>query len=168
MDAKKYLQSQLESMWHLQKATLDSVTDDIVMRVPEGTVSPIGVIWLHLVGTQDKFVATLSVKEPLWQTEGWDQRFGVEKIPGFGLDWTTYQQLNMPISLLQEYSQAVQAFVQQAVGSIDNDTLDEKVKMFTENDPKADVWVLLIGHTLHHCGEIAALNGVFGGKGLPF
>ncbi len=168
MDAKKYLQSQLEGMWHLQKATLDSVTDDIVMKVPEGTVSPIGVIWLHLVRSQDKFVATLMGKEPLWLTEAWDQRFGVDKAPGKGMDWTAYQQLDMSVSLLQDYSQAVQMFVQQAVDSIDSDTLDETIKMFTESDPKADVWVLLIGHTLLHCGEIAALKGVFGGKGLPF
>ena len=168
MDAKKYLQSQLEGMWHLQNATLESVTDDIVMKVPDGTVSPIGVIWLHLVATQDKFVATLSGREPLWKSEGWDQKFGVEKAPGFGMDWTAYQQMGFSVSLLQEYSDAVQAFVQQALDVTGNDTLDEKIKMFTESDPKADVWVLLIGHTLHHCGEIAALKGVFGGKGLPF
>lgn len=168
MDAKKYLQSQLEGMWHLQKATLDSVTDDIVMKTPEGTVSPIGVIWLHLVSAQDKFVATLTGKDSLWQSEGWDKRFGVEKAPGFGMDWSTYQGMDWSIELLQDYTLAVKAFVQQAVDSMDNETLDERVKFFTDSDPKSDVWVLLIGHTLHHCGEIAAINGAFGGKGLPF
>ena len=168
MDAKKYLQSQLGGMWHLQKATLESVTDDVVMKVPEGTVSPIGVIWLHLVATQDKFVATLSGKEPLWQSEGWDRKFGVEKAPGFGMDWSTYQGMDWSMELLQGYTLAVKAFVQRAIDSMDNETLDERVKLFTDSDPKSDVWILLIGHTLHHCGEIAAINGVFGGKGLPF
>ena len=168
MNAKQYLQSQLEGMWHLQNATLESVTDDIVMKVPEGTVSPIGVIWLHLVATQDKFAATLSGKEPLWQSEGWDRKFGVEKAPGFGMDWSTYQGMDWSMELLQGYTLAVKAFVQRAIDSMDNETLDERVKFFTDSDPKSDVWILLIGHTLHHCGEIAAINGVFGGKGLPF
>ena len=168
MNAIQYLQSQLEGMWHLQNATLESVTDDIVMKVPQGTVSPIGVIWLHLVATQDKFAATLSGMEPLWQSEGWDRKFSVEKAPGFGMDWSTYQGMDWSMELLQGYTLAVKAFVQRAIDSMDNETLDERVKFFTDSDPKSDVWILLIGHTLHHCGEIAAINGVFGGKGLPF
>jgi uncharacterized damage-inducible protein DinB len=168
MEAIKYLKSQLEGMWHLQKATLESVTDDIVMKVPEGTVSPIGVIWLHLVSTQDHFTAIITGVQSLWKTEGWDEKFSVEKAPGFGMDWSTYQGMEWSIELLQDYTLAVKAFVQQAVDSMDNETLDERVKFFTDSDPKSDVWVLLIGHTLHHCGEIAAINGVFGGKGLPF
>lgn len=74
----------------------------------------------------------------------------------------------MTVATLQDYSRAVQVFTTQAVESSGNDTLDEKVRMFTESDPKFDGWVLLIGHTLLHCGEIAALKGVYGGKGLPF
>ena len=168
METKQYLESQIEGMWHLQTATLDSVAEEIVMRVPPGTASPIGVIWLHLVSTQDHFTAIITGAQSLWETEGWDAKFGVEKAPGFGRDWSTYQDKAWSVELLQEYTQAVKAFIQGAVASMENETLDERVKFFSDSDPKSDVWVLLIGHTLHHCGEIAAINGVFGGKGLPF
>jgi hypothetical protein len=46
--------------------------------------------------------------------------------------------------------------------------LDEKVKFFTDNDIKADVWKLLFTHSLSHAGEISAIKGTFGEKGLPF
>ena len=52
--------------------------------------------------------------------------------------------------------------------STDDDTLDEPVQFFTDHDTKADIWALYVDHTIHHCGEISALKGVFGGKGLPF
>lgn len=168
MNGKGYLDSQLKGMWRLQKATLDDVTDDIVMRVPDGTVSPIGVIWLHFVNSQDYYLGILSGKESLWISEGWDKRFGIEKAPGYGADWSTYHQMEIPVALLQEYSQAVQAFTQRVLDLTDENTLDENVKFFTENDPKADIWALYVDHTMHHCGEISALKGVFGGKGLPF
>jgi uncharacterized damage-inducible protein DinB len=114
------------------------------------------------------FTAIIAGVQSLWKTEGWDEEFSVEKAPGFVMDWSTYQDKKWSIELLQDYTLAVKAFVQQAVDFMDNETLDGRVKFFTDSDPKSDVWVLLIGHTLHHCGEIAAINGVFGGKGLPF
>lgn len=168
MNAKKYLVSQLEGMWRLQNASLQDITNETLMRMPPGTISPIGVIWLHFVYSQDHFIAVITGTETLWQSAGWNKKFGVEQAPAFGQDWSEYQQLEISVSLLQKYSQAVQGFVQQALESTDDDTLDESVEFFTESDPKSAVWVLLVDHTMHHCGEISALKGIFGGKGLPY
>ena len=168
MNAKKYLESQLEGMWRLQNASLQDITNETVMRIPPGTVSPIGVIWLHFVYSQDYFLSVITDTQPLWRSESWHIKFGVEQAPAFGQDWSKYQQLEISVSLLQEYSQAVQGFVQQVLDSTDEDTLDESVKFFSESDPKSAVWVLLVDHTMHHCGEISALKGIFGGNGLPY
>ncbi|MBG0785540.1 MAG: DinB family protein [Anaerolineaceae bacterium] len=168
MKAKQYLETQLAGMWHLQEASLSAITDEIVMRVPSGTVSPIGVIWLHFLGSQDYYLEFLTGTPKIWKSEGWDKRFGVEETPGFGADWSTYHQLKIPVELLREYDQALHAFTQRVLDSTDDNTLDEPVQFFTDHDTKADIWALYVDHTIHHCGEISALKGVFGGKGLPF
>lgn len=167
MDSKTYLKKQVESMWYLQDSALNGLTDEILMKRPAGTVSPIGVIWLHLATAQDHFTAVLSGQSPIWQN-GWSQEFGTNQAPDIGEDWAAFNDLDLKTDLLQEYSQAVRQFTRKILEETDERSLDETIKMFTDQDPKADVWVLMIGHTLLHCGEIAALKGTFGEQGLPF
>lgn len=167
MDSKTYLEKQLESMWYLQKSAVDSVSDDILMRQPIGTVSPIGVIWLHMVNAQDNFTALISGNSPLWR-RGWSEKFDLAQAPDIGEDWAPYYETSLRLEVLQAYGEAVQQFTRKTLEDTDGQSLEETVKMFSDHDPKADVWVLMIGHTLLHCGEIASLKGVFGEKGLPF
>jgi len=167
MDSKTYLKKQVESMWYLQDSALDGLTDEILMKRPAGTVSPIGVIWLHMAAAQDNFTAVLSGQSPIWQN-GWSREFGINQTPDIGEDWTAFNDLDLKVDLLREYSQAVRQFTRKILEETDERSLDETIKMFTDQDPKADVWVLMIGHTLLHCGEIAALKGAFGEQGLPF
>jgi uncharacterized damage-inducible protein DinB len=167
MDAKTYLTKQLKSMWSLQKSSLESVTDAVLMQKPAGTLSPIGVIWLHMLNSQDNFTAMLSGDKTLWR-RGWAETFGLEKAPNIGEDWTPYYGTPLTMDQLRAYEEAVHAFTQVTLDAVDEHSLDETVKMFTDQNPKADVWVLMITHTLIHSGEIAATKGMFGGQGLPF
>ncbi|MBG0788197.1 MAG: DinB family protein [Anaerolineaceae bacterium] len=167
MDSITYLRKQLDSMWSLQHSAVDSVTDEILMRQPAGTASPIGVIWLHLINAQDNFTGILFGDKPLWQ-KGWAEKFDLAQAPDIGEDWTPYYETPLTVELLRAYGGAVQQFTRETLDGIDEHSLDETVRMFTDQDPKADVWVLMIGHTLLHCGEIAILKGIFGEQGLPF
>lgn len=167
MDSKAYLEKQLKSMWSLQDSALESVTEEILMRQPAGTMSPIGVIWLHMLNSQDNFTAIISGTSSLWRGE-WSEKFNLAQAPSIGEDWTPYYETSLTVELLRAYSLAVRQFTQATLDGIDDQSLDETVKMFTEHDPQADVWVLMIGHTLLHCGEVAALKGIFGEQGLPF
>ena len=168
MDAVTYLGVQLENMWSLADSATQDLEDDTLMQLPPGTVSPVGVIWLHMVNGEDGFVSLLGGGDPIWQSAGWNARFNLEKAPDFGEDWTQYQQAALSVELLQAYMLAVRERTRAFLATITNDSLDETVKFFTEADPKASVWALLIGHSLLHTGEIAAIKGVLGGKGLPF
>ena len=69
---------------------------------------------------------------------------------------------------MQAYTQAVHRQTDAHLASINDDVLDEKIKFFTESDPKAAVWALLVSHALEHTGEIAAIKGMQGEQGLPF
>jgi hypothetical protein len=168
MDAKTYLRKQIKSMWNLQGSVVNGLTDEQLAVIPPGTTSPIGVIWLHMVYGEDNFVSTIMEQPSLWQSGDWKERFGLEKAPNIGEDWTEYQDVALTIEKVQAYSDAVQAQTGACLESTTDETLDETVKFFTDSDPKANVWVLLVSHTLIHSGEIAAIKGVLGEKGLPF
>ena len=168
MDCKEYLSKQIKGMRNLQDAALESLTDEQLMVIPAGTVSPIGVIWLHMIYSEDSFIAILMQKPTLWESGGWKESFNLEKAPDFGEDWTIFRDSGLSVDLLKSYTEAVRAETDACLESTTSATLDERIKFFTESDPKADVWVLLSQHGLLHTGEIAALKGLQGLKGLPF
>jgi len=168
MDATTYLKTQIDSMRYILDSALKSINDDHVAWTPPGALSPIGVIWLHTIAAEDSFISILSKQPSLWKTEGWAETFGLEKPPNIGEDWNAYEQGRLMIENLRAYTQAVQKQTDNHLASITDDVLDEEIKFFTESDPKASVWALLVSHALEHAGEIAAIKGMQGAKGLPF
>ncbi len=168
MNTKEYLYKQIQSMTQLQDAALDDLTDEQLIFYPGGTISPIGVIWLHMVFSEDSFIAILMKKPTTWDSGGWKERFNLEKAPDFGEDWSIYRDAKMTVAILKSYTRAVRKETNTCLEATSAETLDESVKFFTDSDPKADVWVLLSQHSLLHSGEIAALKGIQGVKGLPF
>ena len=168
MNATKYLKTQIDSMRHLLDSALKSLNDDQVSWTPPGTLSSIGVIWLHTIAAEDAFISILADQPKLWDTKGWAESFGLEKPPNIGEDWHAYEQGKLTVENLQAYTEAVQKQTDDHLAAITDDVLDEKIKFFTESDPKASVWALLVSHALEHAGEIAAIKGMQEEKGLPF
>jgi hypothetical protein len=168
MDATTYLKTQIDSMRYLLDSALKSLDDDQVNWKPPGELSPIGIIWLHTIAAEDSFISILSKEVSLWKTEGWAATFGLEKPPNIGEDWSAYEQGKLTVENLRAYTQVVQKQTDHHLASISDDVLDEEIKFFTESDPKAAVWALLVSHALEHAGEIAAIKGMQGEKGLPF
>jgi uncharacterized damage-inducible protein DinB len=168
MDSITYLKKQIKSVQNLQDSVLLGLSNETVNQIPPGKVSPIGVIWLHMVNGEDIFTSILLGQKPLWNSGGWDQRFGVEKPPNIGEDWSTFQEAELTIDLLQDYQVAVRENISACLAQTTSKTLDETVRFFSDSDPKAEVWKLLVTHSLSHTGEISALKGIFGEKGLPF
>jgi uncharacterized damage-inducible protein DinB len=168
MNATTYLSKQINSMRYLQDSVLKSITDAVLLWEPPGTLTCIGLIWLHMIGGEDAFIATLKDQPSLWKTAGWKETFGLEKYPNLGEDWNDYTHARLTVTDLQAYTQAARTQTDAYLASITDETLDEKIEFFTESDPKADVWTLLVSHSLQHTGEIAAIKGLQGEKGLPF
>ena len=79
MDTKNYLEKQIKSMWYLQNSALQGLTDEHLHAKPMGTTSPIGIIWLHVVSGEDGFVSMILEQPKLWEAEGWNQKFGLDK-----------------------------------------------------------------------------------------
>jgi hypothetical protein len=168
MNATAYLKTQIDSMRYLLDSALKSLTDEQITWTPPGTLSSIGVIWLHTIAAEDAFISILAGQPKLWDTKGWAETFGLEKPPNIGEDWDVYEQGNLTVENLVAYTQDVQKQTDNHLAAITDDVLDEEIKFFTESDPKASVWALLVSHALEHAGEIAAIKGMQEVKGLPF
>jgi uncharacterized damage-inducible protein DinB len=69
---------------------------------------------------------------------------------------------------LKAYQVVVRVELDFYLDALTPEELDRRVKFWTESDPVAAVLALLFGHWTLHLGEMAALKGVFGSKGLPF
>ena len=168
MKALDYLKFQIKSMRSLQTSVLEDMNDEMLAHKPLGTASSIGVIWLHMIAGEEEFLSIISGEKALWETEGWNVKFRLEGAPNMGEDWLAYEDAEISCELLKSYTSSVSSRTQSYLDTLEDGSLDETVKFFTEEDPKARVWALLISHTLIHAGEIAAIKGVSGGRGLPF
>jgi hypothetical protein len=168
MDAKTYITCQFASLRGLVDAALAGLTNEQLTWIPPGTANPIGLTALHMLASEDKFIALLRGKERLWQIQNWSGTFNLAEPPGFGGDWTLLRHATLTVEHLLAYQVVVRVETDFYLDALTPEALEFPVKLFTEHDKAADVLALLISHTLVHAGELAALKGVNGVKGLPF
>jgi hypothetical protein len=172
MSAQALLRQQLagyhdileQTIGDCQQATLDK-------NLPGATITSVGSIYAHLVLAEDGILhGMLQGKPPLYQTQGWAARAGVAMPkPGeFTPEWARAVKMNLPP--FREYAKAVYAATDAYVAGLSDADLERKVQTgFVGEQTIAFVMSNILGwHVAEHTGEIAALKGVQGLKGLPF
>jgi len=168
MDAKTYLVRQIASLRDLVDAALEGLTDEQLTWIPPGLANPIGLTALHMLASEDHFISILRGKPRLWQSQGWSATFNLVEPPGFGQDWTVLRNATLTVEALLAYRVVVRVEMDFYLETLTPEAFDQTVKFLSDNDSAADVLALLVGHALMHAGEIAALKGVYGVKGLPY
>jgi hypothetical protein len=168
MDVKNYLILQASSMRELEDATFQGLTDEQLGWIPPGTANPIGLTALHMISSMDYFLSVLTGKPRLWDAQGWKGQFNLAEPPGYGDDWSTFRHGTVTVEGLKSYQVVVRVELDFYLQALTPEELDRRVKFFSDSDPVAAVVALLFGHWMLHAGEIAALKGVYGTKGLPF
>ncbi|MCL4464690.1 MAG: DinB family protein [Chloroflexi bacterium] len=169
MDAKGYIQRQVASV----RRTSDAVTGDLQEEqlgwTPPGTANPIGATLLHAVHSEDAFVRrTIQGQATTFDSGAWAEKLGVAAEPGKGPSWEGMK--GKPLSLAQvlDYQNVVRAETDAYLAGLTPEELDRQVMTFRGEMPVGAVLALYLGHQAHHFGEIAALKGAQGAKGLPF
>jgi uncharacterized damage-inducible protein DinB len=168
MNAKTYLLKQIAGTYGLLDSALEGLTDEQLPWIPPGTANPIGLTIVHALSSEDMFISILCGKAQVWQTQGWGEKFNLSEPPGYGQDWTVYRNAKFTIESLLAYRDAVRLETKVYLDALTAKELDRSVKIFGGSQLAADVLVLCCNHQLEHAGEIAALKGVYGAKGLPF
>lgn len=169
MDAKEYIQRQLATARRVCDAAVNDLTDEQLNWTPPGTSNPIGTILIHILAAEDRFIqAVLQGKPLVWQTEAWAEQIGLKSLPGYGQGWDESKQTSLTLASLLDYRASVRAATDTYMARLTPVELEREVELIGSQRPVADALAIMVVHIASHGGEIAALKGVQGLKGLPF
>ena len=136
---------------------------------PPGNVARIAPIMAHMLGAEDFFVNTLVAGKPtVLESGGWSAK--CEMPAGRPMMSPEFAATMFNVDGLKGYAQAMFAEVEAYLGSASEAELEKLIDTpFGSKQPAAEFLSgLAIAHVTAHAGEIAALKGVQGLKGLPF
>lgn len=150
----------------LMKDVMSGVTDEQARALPEGTANNIGVTYAHVLNTQDGVIhRTFGDGKTIWESEGWGEKLGLpnvarlspEKARDFSIDLEKYN----------EYAERVLAAVDAYLETLTEEELNREVQGYRGPTPVGMMIAgLLTNHTAEHMGEVAAIKGTLGLKGL--
>ena len=169
MNGPAVLSASLGFAHQLTFAVVGDCTPETLARRGEGTVESAGAILAHAIMSEDYFIQAMMQSKPLLYTSG-----GFDASLNLGTDrpvqtpeWAAKIKLDM--ATFTPYMQAVFAATDAYVAGLSEADLDREVQGPTG---KQGLGTFLAGigvfHLTEHLGEIAALKGVQGLKGLPF
>jgi hypothetical protein len=153
----------------LEATIADCSPANLDKRFQGATIDTIAEIYAHLVCGEDNMVnVRIQGKEPLYVREGWSGKPGVSMPEGRGSpDWLSRGP--MDLAAFRDYARAVHAATDAYLASASDTDLEGKVMMGQNERTAASILVTtVIPHIAMHTGEIAALKGLQGLKGLPF
>ena len=145
----------------------DLAADAAGKTLPGSNVQPMGHILVHAIGTEDRFIQGMMQHKPLvFETGGWAEKLGFQ--PGGPPSLT--DDFNVDPAKVMAYGQAVFAAAEAYVGGLSDAELAREFDTGILGVQKIGQFLggLALSHFTAHLGEIAALKGAMGLKGLPF
>jgi hypothetical protein len=172
MTPQAALRQQLAGAHDILEQTIADCPQDVLDKnLPGATISSIGSIYAHLVFAEDGILhGMLQGKPPIYRAQNWAARTDVEMPApgGFNPEWARTVRMKLPA--FREYAKSVYAATDAYVASLSETDLDRKVQTGFVGEQTVGFVLgnILAWHAAQHTGEIAALKGVQGLKGLPF
>jgi hypothetical protein len=169
MDAKTYIQQQIANAHHQIDAVMQGMTEEQLNWLPPGTINPISAILVHVLGGEDFFVQSImQCKSQCWETQKWSEKVGIQTPPGPGHGWEDCKNTRLSVAPIMEYGQCLREATDTYLANLTEAELDRQVNFAGRMMPVAEVLMILVTHIACHAGEIAAIKGMQGIKGLPF
>jgi hypothetical protein len=169
MDAATMARHQLNEAHDMIEQALDGLSDEqLQARLPGSTVAPLSLIYLHTVTGEDWVLNELIAGEQtIWENGGWAERLGLPADLPTRADWGETPRLP-DIATAREYARLVYAASDEFLTSLTPAALDDvRQTSLGERSVGYLVGVWVGWHASHHGGEICALKGALGEKGLP-
>ena len=172
MNAQALLQQQLAGYHDILEQTIaDCQQETLDKNLPGATITSVGSVYAHVVFSEDEILhGMLQGKPALYRAENWASRTGVAppSTADFKAEWARTVKMNLPA--FREYAKAVYGATDAYIAALSDADLERKVQTgFIGEQTVAFVMSNILGwHVAEHNGEIAALKGVQGLKGLPF
>jgi hypothetical protein len=154
---------------------LGQVTVDLTQGqadwIPPGIANPIGGLYWHTLTSLDMVVHRWGMgKDPLFQTEGWNERVVVSAAPDERKDHPPeMRETRVDLAALREYEKVIVEAVQNWLVSLTPEDLERQVETpIGELSLAQMIETFVIWHINAHCGEISAMKGCQGARGYPF
>jgi hypothetical protein len=167
MDATELIRHQMASMRRFVDGILNGLIDEHLNWRPPGTANPIGVSWLHLLTAEDGFIqSTIQGRQRLWERQGWTAKTGIHPRAS-DESWDRVKQTQFSVAPLEAYGAAVREATDAYLARVSPDELDSTVIVNNTRMPVAVLLTMMVCHSAGHAGDIAAIKGIQGLKGLP-
>ena len=168
MNAIEYINRETAGIRCSTDRVMNDVTDELFNWAPPGTANTISATFVHFMNSEDGFIQkVLQGKPSVWETGGWAEKTGISKTPDIGEDWSEFKRRKVDIQPLQDYKLAVWAATDAYLSNLNEAELDRMVKFAGGERTVAEMLILSASQSHSHIGEIAALKGIQGAKGLP-
>jgi hypothetical protein len=169
--APQVLLAQMKMTFDILDTTLSDCTEEIANVWREGwTTQPISALYAHALTSVDWVVnETTAGGRTVYERDGWGPRLGIDDVQRF-LSSAAPGSLSFNLGLLREYGAAVRASVEGFLSTASEGAMTRQVDSFLGGKVSGAEFVAVFGvmHLIEHFGEISALKGVLGLKGLPF
>lgn len=164
MDALTLLRDQAAFAEKLMTDIFAPVTVDQAIWQPDSsTANPIAVIFLHVYTGQDRLIGRAHGKPPILDAGGWSERLGYDSAQ----TWSPI--VHPDLDAYRAYAAELSIMTTDYLSNLDPDTLEKEIESPRgRRTVAAALSLVLTMHKLTHAGEIAALLGCQGVKGLPF
>ena len=148
----------------------DLTTEQLHHHVEGSTIGTPASIYFHVAWVQDLVINhMLRCEAPLFDHEGWGEKLpGIEPHRGpSSIEWAKSVRID-DVNAVKAYAARVRAGTLDFIAAQSDDDLAQEVDYFTGPTKLINVFTGLLWETANHTGEIAALRGLSGLKGLPY
>jgi hypothetical protein len=170
-DLRDVLNTRLDAGYQVIDYTISDLSPEQLHHVtPGATIGTPASIYLHAAWVQDLIVnQMLRGEASVYDAEGWS-----DKLPGAPvhrgpstLEWAHAVRID-DVAAVKAYADSVRTKTREYIASLSGDELDREVPFFAGPESQANILSYLIWDLANHTGEIAAMRGLAGKKGLPF
>jgi hypothetical protein len=164
MDAVTYAKQGLERIFGLFNTIAEGMTPEQYNWSPGGTANAIAKTHVHAMTSVDFFITgTLARGEMRWKSFAEEQGLPANPMEIWGFTG------QVSLDAMKRYSQDVQKAAIDYVASLTDGDLDREVETAFFGKQTAAFMIGLAGmHAMGHGGDISAVKGLQGLKGLPF
>ena len=171
MDIRTVLLNSLTMAYSIFDGVLNDVPADVMdKKLPDWNINAPSAIATHIVFSEDFIVnGMIRGQAPLFASGGFAEKLG-QGMPSGPQDLFSWvERVQPPFAALSDYMLALRESTKSYISAASDAELERVVQGPVGSTTVAGVLGgLLCYHTAGHTGEIAALKGVQGLKGLPF
>ena len=162
-------QAQYQQANGILEQVIDDCEPDALAHVAGGNVGSISAIYAHAVYDEDAMIAGAGRGDLVWKSGGWQEATGLADMSPMQTEEWAQSSPEYDFAAFREYAKAVYAAGDDYFAGLSDDDLVEEIDTFAGKMPRAQyLGTTCLWHVVNHQGEIAALKGVQGLKGLPF